>query len=340
MAHTIQLLRVIRSAYEGQAALSLSDSDLLVLHRFSIKNRMPMLYLEAITEGHKRLLLKSAYERELVKYSITLDAISRVSLLLAKNGIKHAVFKTVRPYTSTTVDIDTLIFGGMADYAKSIEAMQKAGYKLIVKGPRSATLKDQKARIGIDLYNQVAVSYIIYIDKEKLTDHVRETILPGGGSVYTLQPEADLVSIIAHSILKEQMYTISEYYTFLCYLEKMRIETFIELAKQLNVASAVRTHATITAVLHKMAHGTVPRQLAQIIKILGIQNLETERLTQEEFDTPHKYHPLTIAASFWEIARGRQSRDSMAFQIYQLGNIGFSRKFLKALMEHIFRKTY
>jgi len=301
---------------------------------------MSFLYLDTISEKADLGHLRNLYEREKTKYLKTLEAISRVSRILTDLNIKHAVYKTLRPYKFTTVDIDTLIFENGRRYRKTVRAMQKAGYKLIGQGPRSTTLKDTEIGIGIDLYEQVAVSAITYIDKEKLIGHVTTTRLPSGAHVKTLKPEADLATIIAHSVIKEQMYTLSEYYTFIHYLKKMNIHNFVQLAKQNNITYATRTHANITTILHKTAHKTVPNELLQILSRLGEEKLETPLLIENCFETPHKYHMATLARSLLEIMKGKKCRNSIATQILHMLNPNFARDFLKASIQHITRKMY
>jgi len=279
------------------------------------------------------------YQEENLRYLKTDDAIARASRVLTDAHINHAVFKTIRPYKSTTVDIDILVFED-TNYPKSLKTMQKAGYRLVVYGPRSTTLWDREAKIGIDLYEQVAVSFITYIDKQKLVAYTTTTKLPNGEYVKTLKPEADLACIIAHSVIKEQMYTLSEYYTFIHYLKQMSANNFLEIVKQNNLTSAARAHAAITGLLHKVAHETIPNKLQQIFGSLGEENFEATRLNKNHFETPHKYHPITIAKSLLEITKGKETRKSIATQLFRMFNWNFSKDLLTKFVDHVFRETY
>jgi hypothetical protein len=341
MNPTVRLLQAISTPFEdGTKHPPTVPRQFLALYRYSVKNRVSLPYLEALLERQNLAILKSVYREEHRKYLKTLNAITRVSTLLADKNIEHVVFKTIRPYKSTTVDIDILIFGNEYVHKKSVETLRKAGYSLVVHGPRSTTLWDPELNMGIDLYKQVSVSFITYIDKLKLVDYVTTAKLPNSGYVKTLKPEADLSCIIAHSIIKEQMYTLSEYYTFIHYLKQMNINNFLQIVKQNNITSATRTHASITALLHRAAHNTIPEELQQIIESLGEENLETTRLIKNDFETPHKYHPITIAKSLLEIAKGEKCRNSMAMQIYYMLNPRFTKKFLKDIIQHVKRETY
>ena len=337
---TTQILQIISPTFKGLDEIRLSNMKLWETYQYSVKNRILLLYLEALKGVNKLSSFESIYTEECRKHLRTLDIVSQISQILKKRTVKHAIFKTIRPYNFTTVDIDILIFGDLNTYIKSIKILQNAGSGVIVYGPRSTTLYNKEFTIGIDLYEQVSVSYLIYMDKEKLADYITTARLPNGKSVEALTPEADLACIIAHSVIKEQMYTLSEYYTFIYYLKQMNIDDFVRIARQLNLISAARTHASITALLHVTAHGFVPDELQQILEILGRDNLETKKLTKDSFKTPHKYHPITVVKSLLETTKEKKNRNSMAMQIYQMAHPSFAKKFLKNLTEHITRETY
>lgn len=338
MNQTLELIKILGSS-SASTFFAMNKNKFAKLCHLSRKNRMLFFYLQAL--DRKSLgNLSSIYQKESTRYTQTIDAIARVSKTLRRANVKHAIYKTIRPYKSTTVDIDIIIFGDKSNYSRSAKTMKDSGYKFVVKGPRSTTFWDQKTEIGIDLYEEIAVSYINYIDKEKLVEYTTDAKLPNGDSVSILKPEADLSCIIAHSIIKEQMYTLSEYHTFIHYLKQMNINNFLQIVKQNNITSAARTHASITALLHRAAHKTIPEKLQQILEILGEDKFETTRLIHNNFETPHKYHPITVAKSVLEITKGRKCRNSIAMQIYHMLNPNFTKKFLKELLQHIRRETY
>lgn len=340
MNSTLQLLKLLSTADKTTVPRGLSETESLYLHKCSIKNRMSFLYLEALRRSNSLTVLESIYKEEKKKYTRTFAAISRVSKLLMERNIEHVVFKTIRPYVSTTVDIDTLILGGREEYMESIKTMKEAGYRLIVRGPRSTTLWDNRVNIGVDLYEQVAVSFITYIDKQELTKYATITTQQNGEHIRVLKPEADLTCIIAHSLIKEQMYTLSEYYSFINYLEQLDTDEFVDIANRTNLTSAIRTHAAITALLHSAAHGTIPSKLEQILDYLGDNKLEGKILMKRKFETPHKYHPTTVTKSLLEIAKGKKVRRSMAIQALHMLDPQFAKKFASVLVEHTIRKTY
>ena len=339
MTLTIELLCFLGSPFAPSLIHRLDQDKSIELYDYSVKNRMLFLYLQTLHEKSMHYFATD-YQKEKMKYLETVDTIVRVSQVLSNANLDHTIFKTIRPYRYSPADIDVLIFGKKSDYVKSVKAMKNIGYEVVALGPRSTTLRDREANIGIDLYEQVAVSFITYMDKQTLKKYTTITKLPNGNYVKSLMPEADLSCIITHSIVKEQMYTLSEYYTFIHYLKQMNIDNFVQLVRHNNIVSAVRTHASITALLHKVAHKTIPKQLQQILDNLGQENFETTKLIENEYETPHKYHPITVAKSLLEIAKGKKCRSSMAIQIYQMVHPSFAKKFLKILIEHITRETY
>lgn len=340
MNFTLELLHLIGSPFTTTDTPKINKEMALALNQLSIKNRMHFLFLNVLSKKFYLDKLDIVHIQQEKERKRTLDIISILSEILSDKNIRHAIFKTIRPYVSTTVDIDVIIFGGKDSFTKAVDALSTAGFELIVNGPRSTTLRDRKTQIGIDLYYEVAVSYLIYVDKDKLHNQICHRKLPNNRTIKSLTPEADLACIIAHSIIKEQLYTLSEYYTFLHYLESLDAQSFIKIIKENNLSNATKTHANLTALLHKKAHGFVPLKLLEIIKTLGKENLETARITKNCLKTPHKYHSLTVMRSILEIMKAKKTRYSIANQITNMANPYFVNKFIADLIKHIKRETY
>lgn len=340
MRPTLEILRTISSPYVQDTKMFLEPKNLMKAYLYSKKNKMSLLFLDHVKDIDRHTDIKQFHNKEVEDYQRMLEVVTKISHLLGRKKINYAIFKTLRPYRSATVDVDVLIFGDKSTYLTSVETIKKAGCKRIVYGPRSTTLLDQETNIRIDLYEQVAVNFVIYMDKEKLANQITVIKLSNGECIKTLKPEADLATIIAHSIVKEQLYTLSEYYTFIHYLKRMDISDFIQIVKQNNITTATRIHTALTALLHKVAHKTVPEKLQQILDYLGREKLETSRLEKGGFETPHKYHPITIINSLMEIAKGQETRRSMADQLIHLLYPRISKDFLRRLIDHLLRETY
>lgn len=337
---TLELLRFIGSPFTQEARIiEYNDAKLIQLHQLSIKNRMQFQFLTALRKKGNIGQFAALYAEQKTKCLENAKVICNVSEVLTDSNVSHAIFKTLRPYESTTVDVDTLIFGKATSYVRAIRSLQNKGFKRVAVGPRSTTLLEPRTKMGVDLYEQVAVSFLIYMEKEKIADFITTAEL-SKGSVKILEAEADLGAIIAHSVVKEQMYTLSEYYSFLHYLKYLDISRFLDMLRRNNLVSAGAAHATITAMLHQLAHRTIPIRLKQIVDDLGKNAYETNLLLRNNMETPHKYHIITVGRSLMEIMKGKECRGSLATQFLHMANPYFSKEFLKAALKHIARNTY
>ena len=158
--------------------------------------------------------------------------------------------------------------------------------------------------------------------------------------VTVLKPEADLACIIAHSMIKEQMYTLSEYFSFINYLDQIEVKEFLKIAEENNILTPIRTHSSLTAFLHKIANKEIPKKLQTILDMIGEDNFEKARLIDSKLETPHKYHPITIAKSLLEISKGSKTQKSMITQVYHMFEHDFAKDFLQRLTNHVFRESY
>ena len=337
---THHFLRVVGSPF-ATSRHEPSTKDVSWFYHYAIKNRMSLLYLEALRKLDRLGFLQKEYDELVDKFAKTQSAIYRVSKILDGADIDYAFFKSVRPYQEVTVDIDILIFGSR--YQEVIQAMQRAGYLFLGGGPLSTTFRDREARIDLDIYDEVGVSCIIYLDKDVLTNFVGNRKLSNGEVVRSLYPEADLLAVIAHSVVKEQMYVLSEYYTTLHYLADMKYEalnSFLSLADECRMRSAVKAHLGITALLHHGAHSSTPVSLIRLLKKLDMDRLELMRVEEMGFHMPYKYHSITTVKALIEKFGEEKARRSFASQTLNMLNPRFASSVVKKAIYHASRETY
>lgn len=339
---TQQILKVVGSPFADLN--SESNIDISGLYQYAAKNRMPLLYLEALKRLGRLSSLEEEHNKLIGRHARTVEAISRVSKVLDRAGIDYTLFKSIRPYNEVTVDIDILIFGD--EYNKTIKIMRRAGYVFLsgwVPGPLSITFRDVKSRINLDIYNEIGVSHVIYLDKDILRRFVTRRKLSSGEAVLSLSPHADLLAIIAHSVLKEHMYVLSEYYTTLYYMADMKsdiLSSFLSLIDKCNMRSAVRTHLGTTALLHYWAHRFIPACLMMLLDELGLNHLELSRVKKMSFRMPYKYHPFTVINALTEKLADGKTRKSLALQTWSMLNPKFTSSMVNELRHHITRETY
>lgn len=343
MNSTLKLLKVIGSPFVHEEHHErLREEEISALYLYAIKNRIPLLYMDILDKQDKISDLKPTYRKQYSRYLKIFDTMAQVSDFLSSLDVEHAIFKSIKPFPDASVDIDTLILGS-EKYEKVLKSFPKAGWKMLGYGPQSATFFDVRAEVGIDLYREIAVSWVLYLDKEKLKEYVTRRMLPNKKSVCTFQVEADLLAIIAHSVVKEQIFTLAEYYTFLICLKRMKmreIERFKSLLEINNLMALAKSFITIPAVLHNEAFGFVPEKLAVLFSELGSDSLEEKRLAQKGFQMPHKYHFLTLLKSAMDKIKEEKTRKSMALQGFKMMNPHFTKTVVSGLVDHMIRETY
>jgi len=337
---TYQVLGVIGSPFTNSNS-KLDPKDVSRLYSYAAKNRMPLLYLKALKRYGRLGSLKEDYSELSDRYVKTVEAISKVTRIIERAGVNYALFKSIRPYQEVTVDVDVLIFG--PEYQEVIRTMNYAGYRFLGGGPISVTFRDIEAKINVDIYNEVGASRIIYLDKDKLRRFTVNRKLPNGEVVRSLDPSADLLAVIAHSVVKEHMYVLSEYYTTLYYLSDTNSKTlhsFLSLVDECRMRSAVKTHLGVTALLHHGAHASTPICLMNLLEELGLNHLELSRIKEMGFHMPHKYHPLTVAKTLIEKLGESKAKRSYASQASNMLNPRFASFVVKETLRRISRETY
>jgi hypothetical protein len=343
MNPTLKLLRVVGSPFIFEKSLEpFSEEEASELYLHAVKNRISLLYLDALYKKNKLFALKSTYRKQYARYIKIFDTMVKVSDFLRSSNVEHAIFKSIKPFPDASVDIDTLIFDS-EEYEKAIKIFPTMGYKMLGYGPQSVTFFDSHGEVGIDLYREIAVSWIIYLDKKNLERYIVHAKLPDDRYVNTLAPEADLTAIIAHSLIKEQMYTLAEFYTILGHLRKMNMDelkNLTALIKTNSLASVARSLISITLALHSQAFSFVPKKLAVLSEDLERDVLEERRLEQNAFETPHKYHFLMLAKSLMGKLWDQKTRKSLATQGYEMLRISFARNVFGQILDHITRETY
>jgi len=337
---TFNLLSVVGSPFESPKDIWVVE-DSSSLCRYAAKNRMALLCLHSMDK--RGMAVPRDYLEKLgINYSQALDLVVRVSDTFEKSGVDYAFFKSLRPYPEATVDVDILVFG--SDYGKALEAMSGAGYLRLETGPLSATFRDPVSGLGVDIHDEVGVSHLIYLDKDRLTGSVMGCEVSDGCFVRTLSPAADLLAVMAHSVLKEQMYVLSEYYTTLFYLYADNRGTVLgslrSLAEKCSLGFAVEAHLGITASLHKEVHGFIPKYIERVSGELQDGSWEFSRVRRLGLDFPFRYHPLTVVKALSGLPKEKKGKRSVAIQTSKMFDPRFCLRMTRDLLQHVTRETY
>jgi len=278
--------------------------------------------------------LHKIFRKENIRYKKILKEFTQVSQTLDKLGIGFAIFKSLKPFPSTTVDIDIIIFN---NYWKAVTGLISKNYKILGWGPESITLQDPYSIVGIDLYREVSVSRLRYFSKNKLHKYV-EWVNTELGDVKNLKLECDLICVAAHSFIKEQMFTLADYFYFTKYLNKCNLNLLLNIAVETCSEIPLTIILRLVNVIHKKVYG---KKLCQIKLDTWEARFEEKRFKQKNFKVPFKYHPLTILNGILKLLKKEEnSRKSLTYQINYLLRLKNTKPFLKDLLSHIKRKTY
>ena len=375
-SRSIKLLRTIGSPLQPTTKISEEDNESSELYDHAVKNKIPLLYLESLKQQEELNKLKSKYKEEYARYLKFLDGVARVSEVLNAADIEYAIFKTIKPFPTVHGDADIIVLGDDGMYERAVEYLLKAGYasqlpglvdvkaltneedyrkaaKILVKpthgkyglghiSPTGTDLVDPERIIDIDLQKELALSYVIYMDKNNFKGHITEVELLNGAKIKTPTPELDLAIVIAHS-LAEQMYLLGEYYAFLYRLSEMDekgFNNFIDILKENKLTIAAKSFVTITAVLCEGAYGEVPEKVEGLLDEFGYEQSEAKRLVKSDFKVPHRYGGLALSKVVLEKMKEKRFRRSVALQLIKMVDPKLMRLVVRSLIEMRKREYY
>jgi hypothetical protein len=187
-----------------------------VQKRIAQKNKIALLYC---------LALDSIDESLLAKNQLLFTTIKSVSGLFNENNVDYAVFKTVKPFKTTPSDIDILVSDN--SFAHAAALLSDVGYKELSKDAYSATLSKEMI---VDLQLQPSVSNLPYLDKDYLMQN-RTVRNIENAKFFGLTDEAEIAIVACHSIYKELMFTLNDYYTITILAERLNVSDIIRAAK-------------------------------------------------------------------------------------------------------------
>jgi len=294
------------------------------------QNKIPLLFLETAAYDTKNQNIQHILSQYRERRKNASDLIAFTANLFEKIGVRYTFFKTLKPFPYTPSDVDVLLW---SDNSLKIvaKALKNQGCIPLEKNAYGVTMFSQKYKMNIDLTTQIAVSGLVYLNKELLFDNVSRLEVYEM-QIQTLEPSADLLVVAAHSIFKEQMYTLSDYYTFTMLLQHWK--EAIKLAEKFHIKHALETVLKMTMATTLIAFGPT-NPLTKKFEEIGVVN--TAKLFSQNFELPKKYDLTTLAVAFFKkIKDDPVSMKSLSHMARSASNFSFYRK----IMEHVARKTY
>lgn len=350
--NSLSLVRIIGThGTEGKRKWIVHENrDLLELFPLSIKNKIPLLYLESVKKLCENCHeLKKSYVGLREKEEAILFQIKEIVNILSGHDINYAVFKTLKPFPNIASDVDLLFFADDGS-KKALKAFGQSGYELLNSGPLNFTMLNIESGVKIDLYDEVTVSRIAYMDKRKMEEYVIETTIDNV-KIPVLTPEVDLLSVMAHSFYKEQLYTLADFYAIVLHIAQFtsqQTDTFIKLAKAQCCEYACSLSLELTQTIHSIVFRNKIREIEEISSefslgpLLSAATYRTLRHVENRMKIPYKYDYATVAMGLVEkILKDESTRRSVPFQVKQfVSNPRFAKEFVERVVSHIVRETY
>ena len=93
---TRQFLRIVGSPFVSNTkeifgSEQIDFTNISKLYYYASKNRMRLLYLEALNRLNKLDFLKDEYDKLILQYAMTNEVINRASIVLNKSGVPYAL---------------------------------------------------------------------------------------------------------------------------------------------------------------------------------------------------------------------------------------------------------
>jgi len=296
-------------------------------------NKMPLFFLESLRILKRYPSFEAKLSRYKDKHRKTLDLIAMVSSLLEESGIRYTILKTLKPFPYTPADIDVLLWSSK-DFTKASQILEKKGLKPLGKDPYGLTMFSIDHDVNVDLTTEVAVSSLIYLDRTLLFNHVSR-VKVDGFEVQTLKPHADLVTTAAHCMYKEQMYMLSDYYTFA--LSSRYYQEALGLAESVHTKFALEVALKLTYDITINAFGPDNSLIERLENSLQTVNVNRMIQTRKCFDLPMKYPPSIVLRGLSEkLLEDHVSRNSLPTALKST----LQPKSINKLLNHIMRKGY
>jgi len=159
--------------------------------------------------------------------------IIKVVQILSKllENYDYAFFKLIKPVRYVPANVELLININQAK--RAAHEIIGLGYRIAVKDPYCITLT--RGDSIIDLYIHPSLGGVIFINGQRLLEHIRTKEF-GGTEVRSLESYADALVAASHAIYKERIYTLNDFFT----VEEWTSKKTIKLAQELNCKDAIK----------------------------------------------------------------------------------------------------
>ena len=311
----LQLLKSLSSPF----TLNLNARDIIFSHelyRLALRNKVVLSYLSRCIFLDSNARRFYTYYRW--RYENLLEILCKACNVLEEHGFRYAVFKTLRPFDEDVADIDIIsLSDDLSEYNELVRALSDFGYVVMEKSFYCTTFMDINYRyiveLMIDAYREVSAGPFIYLNKKLFLDHIVVKDIKEGCKVKILDPVAESLVTIAHSLIKEMKVRMLDYLTILYLSYKMNKDSmvdFIDLVKRAKLVYGTRLFLSIVLYLHKMAHGFVPDKIVKLLEMLG-GNMDVHNIIMNN-KSPYRLNYPLLTRIYIEKIRDPVFRHSIA----------------------------
>lgn len=297
------------------------------------ENKIPLFYLKSLPAEEKESLggKIEKYERW---HRNALDLSVLTTSTLESEGIEHAFFKTFKPFPYTPADVDVLL-EDEDDLDPAMERFEMDGFQLLERSSYGSTLYNPRFDLNLDLTTRIDVSGLVYLGKKHVLEETNEKRIRGT-EIRTPKPYADMTIAAAHALYKEQLFTLSDYYTLVMWGE--HLEDAMEFAEKGRIKPAMLWALNLASEVTKSAFGHDNEILKTIDKLLEDEDEGKEWKADEgTFKMPYSCPlPLLAKALARKVSEDPIARGSMS---------EFFRNFadprtISEMMKHFDRESY
>ncbi len=263
------------------------------------------------------------------RYRNIKNLINEIATIFSHNAIEYVIFKTLKPFPYIPSDIDILI--EPVQLSKITTLLNYYNYTTFIKDSLCFTMK--KHYINVDLYLEPSVSDIPYLNRELLMKHKIDTKI-NNITINKLADYAEFVAVMCHAFYKEQMFTLSDYYTLTILAESSNVNDIITLSKENNCLDILNI---ISNICKKITLEVFERNDLKICKLADILMNDNNLIKPMDIITlPYKFSVKYVTVLlFKKIMKEKGMMNTLRYFTRSM-----SFKQIKKLVNHIQRETY
>lgn len=331
-----------------------NESLLLELYFIAHNNKIGHLFLESIAK--KKMLvgkLEEMLHKERQKKEILRITLQRAATIMNEAQIKYVVIKSTYPFPVLPNDVDLLILEGAKKYRNAVDIMKANKFEVVGgdEPPLEICLHDRtrakhfddpkkkfasKDPYDVDIYKEIGASYIIYMDKKKLLNHISQITIDST-KVNILKPAGEIALEIFHSIYPERLYTLLLHLHILYVIKEMSpadIEVFLSICHKQSFENAMVHVLSLTEIIEEIRLGSPPSKVTDVREAFG------RRKRIEISKIPYLYPIGTVLNSFWGKRTDLVFTVSAIRQILSMANPRYARYVLTVHRDRANRDTY